>query len=224
MNVMEKFMLAAVDTRNSILYNYGMYSSYGLSGIAIVELIRLGRLDIESDLITVKDASSTGNELLDEVLQAIAAKEKPKKMDHWVASLPYKVKRFDKRVMEKLEDNGALRIEQGRILLLFPSRKYIVTDESERNKTVNACREAILSGNRSPEYETMLILSITAACSFAEKFFSKDELKGLKETFKQLRKGNFFIAGDNDLAKKVAFAVQKAISAAQTAVITTTTS
>lgn len=219
MKVMEMFMLAAVNTKTGGLY-YGSYLGYGLSGIAVIELVRQGRLVLEDQKIIVKDSSSTGDDLLDEVLQAIDSKSAPKKVGSWVTSLPYKVKRFSRRVMERLEDNGFLRIEQSRFLLLFPYRKYIVTNESERDRIVNACREALLNGGKAPGQDIMLILSIAAANYFVGKLFTGEERKGLKETFKQLKKGAYFQMESDDM-RQVVVAVQRAIAAVQAAAAAT---
>lgn len=214
---MEMYMLSAVNTKNRRLYNYGSYLSYGLSGIAVVELIRQGRIAIEDDKLIVKDSSSTRDDLLDKVLQVIADKPAPRKLNSWISLLPYKVKRIDRRVMERLEDNGILRIEQGRFLILFPSRKYIVTNEAERDKIVNVCRDVLFKGDRSPGPEIMLVISVAAASGFIDRFFIKEERKGLKDTFKQLRKGTYFKA-DTDGIKQVVVAIQRAIAATQAAV------
>lgn len=220
MKVMEMFMLAAVNTKTRGLY-YGSYLSYGLSGIAIVELIRQGRLALEDEKLIVKDASTTRDDLLDEVLQVIDAKPAPHKLNSWITLLSYKVKKLNIRVMEKLEDNGILRIEQGRFLILFPSRKYVVTNESERNKIVNACRETLLKGDKAPEPEIMLIISIATASYFINKFFTKEECKDLKKTFKQLRKGTYFET-ESDAMRQVVVAIQRAIAATQAAMTAAT--
>lgn len=207
-------MLAAVNTRNGRLYNHGSYMNYGLSGIAVVELIRQGRLALENGKLIVKDASPTREDILDEVLQVIAAKTPPRKLNNWISLLPFKVKRIYKRVMERLEDNGILRIEEGKLLGLIPSRKYIVTNTFERDKIVNLCREALLKGDRSPGREMALVIAIAAVSGLLGRFFSREELKGLKGSIKQLKKGLYFEAG-SDSMNEAAAAVQKAIAAAQ---------
>lgn len=216
MNVMEMFMLTAVNTKTGGLH-YSTYLNYGLSGIAVIELIRQNRLLLEDGKLIVTNPATTGDNMLDEFLQAIASKPVPLKLNRWISLLPYKVKKQQTRVMERLEDNGILKIEQGRVLIFFPSRKYIVTNESQRDKIVNACRESLLKGNKAPAPEIMLIISIAAANYFISKFFTKDEYKGLKDTFKQLKKGTYFETG-NEGIQEVVIAIQRAIAATQAAV------
>lgn len=216
MKVMEMFMLTAVNTKNRGLYTSGTYLSYGLSGIAVVGLISQGRLSLEDGKLIVKDQSGTGDELMDEVLQVIVDKTVPRKLNTWITLLPYRVKRLMKRVLERLEDNGIVRIDQERFLGLIPYKKYTVTNESERDKIVNACRKALLSGDRAPTPEIMLIISIAAACHVINRFFTTEERKNLKETFKQLKKCTWFESG-GDGTNKVVIAIQRAIAATQAA-------
>lgn len=218
MDVMEAFLLAAIDTRYRSIYNYGTSAGYALSGLAVIELIRRERLALENGRLAVRDASLTGDELLDEALQAIAAKASPKKPDSWITALPYRVKGFVRRVMERLEDDGMIRIDSERFLGLIPYKRYTVTNESARNKIVDAAREVLLSGARTAEYELMLILSVAAACGFVEKIFSREEQKGMRETFKQLKKGTYFET-DGDAVKLVVKAIQQAVSAAQSSAV-----
>lgn len=216
MRIMEMFMLAAVNTANGKLYNYGSYLNYGLSGIAVLELISQGKLALEDGKLMVTDSSPTRDELLDETLQVIADKPAQRKLASWVMLLPYKVKKQDRRVMERLEDNGILRIEHGRLLGLFTSIRYIVTNETERDKIVNACREIMLKGERAPAHEMMLVISMAAATNCIDKFFTKEERRSLKDSVKQVKKGTYFEAGSTGMSEVVS-AIQKAITAAQAA-------
>ena len=216
MRIMEMFMLAAVNTENGKLYNYGSYLNYGLSGIAVVELISQGKLALEDGKLIVTDSSSTRDELLDETLQVVADRPAQRKLASWVMLLPHKIKKQDRRVMERLEDNGILRIEHGRLLGLFPSVRYIVTNETERDRIVNACREILLKGERAPAHDMMLVISMAAATNCIDKFFTKEERRSIKDSVKQVKKGTYFEAGSTGMSEVVS-AIQKAITAAQVA-------
>lgn len=218
MDIMEMFMLTAVDTRHRILYNYGSVLANGLSGIAVIELIRRGRLAFEDRRLIVRDAAPTRDELLDEALQLLSAKT-AKRLESWIVSLPYKIQRFSKRVMERLEDNGMIRIDSERFLGLIPYTRYTVTNESERNRIVNAVRDVLLKGSRTAEREIVLIVSIATACGFVEKYFSREERKGMRETFKQLKKGTYFETADDEAMKQVVKAIQRVLDAVHSATI-----
>ncbi len=213
---MEAFMFASIDSNKGKLLHSRAILIYGAAGIALAELAERGRISIENRRVAIKDASSIGDLLLDELLDVIGKKGSHYRLNSLISSMQYKVKRFGKRLLENLEDNGMVRIEQGRFLGLIPYNRYIVTQVHEHTRLVEELKEIVLSGNRMPEPRKAMLISMLHTCSVLRRRLDSSEYRQAKEVLKQIGKGQFFDSLSND-GRELQKAVKMAITAAQTA-------
>lgn len=216
MNALEIFMFISINPKNGGLFNSRTFIRYGLVGIAIAELFKLGKVNIDGKHLTINNTESTNHEILNDVLQVLSRKTTPQRLDSLVYSVAYKVRGIDRRVFEKLEDNGFLMINQKKFLGLFPYKRYTVTYEAERDKIIKGYKEIILNGDKSPDAESMLLISMTTVCEFSRRFFSKEEKRQAAGALKLIKKGKFFEPSD-DVNARIIKAVQRAIVATQAA-------
>lgn len=214
MDLMEKFVFSSINDKKSRWYVGRTYIRYCLSGIALIQLSRQNKIQIEDKKVSVRDTSSTGNQILDEVLALLAKKTSPIKLNSLISPISYKVKKMDGRVLERLEDNGYLKIEQERFLGIIPYEHYVITHVIERSKLISDLKDIILHDHKTPDADSIALISMANSCGILRKYFSGDERKRVKQRLKLISKGKYFETRDEALYS-VALAVKKAIQASQ---------
>lgn len=216
MNILEAFMFASINEKNgSLLYSRSILT-YGLAGIALVELAGMGRISYDGKRVTAGTASLTGDELLDQILSVLAKKTSVCKTHSLISSISYKVNRFAKRLLERLEDNGFIKIEQSRFLGLIPYDRYIISRTSEHERLIRELKDIVLNTDKRPEPDKALIITILHACGVLRKLFDKNERKQAHYTLKMIGKAEFFETL-GDFGKEVHKAVKAIIAAAHAA-------
>jgi hypothetical protein len=216
MKTIDRFMFIAINQKNCGLYTAITFLRYAIAGIAINQLAEQEKIFIENNKLSVKDTSATGDALLDEILQVLAKKDKPQRLDSSIFSISYKVGRLDRRVLESLEDNGWLRIDQERFLGLFPYKRYVITNETEKENIINSYKETLLNGIKSIDRESMLIISMATVSGFMGKLFLREEKGRIYNALKQIKKGTYFEPKDEIMSDVIA-AVKRTIAATQSA-------
>jgi hypothetical protein len=216
MNTMEAFMLASINEKNGALLNAKSMLTYGLAGIVVYEISNAGRLSFDGKHVALNSSSHTRDVFLDDVIDFMAKTQKAYKTSTLVSRLAYKVKRFARRILEKLEDNGSIKIEQNRFLGLIPYNRYVISRVNEHKKLVNEIKEIIRTGDKKPENQKALLISILSACSILHRLFDREERKQYRNTFKLIRKAAYFETLD-EIGAEVHKAVKTAIAAAQAA-------
>lgn len=216
MNTMESFMLVSINEKSGALLNARSMLTYGLAGIAVYELSKAGRLSFDGRVVTLNSASHTGDLFLDDVIDFMEEKQKSYKASTLIARLAVKVNRFAKRILERLEDNGSIKIEQNRFMGLIPYNRYVVSRVNEHEKLVNEIKEILRTGDKRAEYHQALLISVLSACSVLRRLFDREERKQYRDTFKMIGKAAYFETLD-EIGSEVHKAVKAAIAAAQAA-------
>lgn len=213
---MEAFVLISINEKKGSLLSAGSMLTYGLAGIAEYELLKAGRISFDGKSIMLVSASRTGNIFLDEAIDFLSKKQKPYKVKTLTRRMAGRVRRFTKRVLERLEDNGILRIEQNRFLGLIPYNRYTVTRINEQKKLVNDIREIIRNGDKHPEADKAFLISVLSACDVLKKLFERTERKQLRDSLGMIARADYFETLDG-FGIEVHKAVKAAIAAAQAA-------
>jgi hypothetical protein len=103
---------------------------FALAGSALVRLAATRRIDIDHDgYISVLDASPTGDPITDLLLSALDGAVRRPRAKEWVAGQPGGLVT---RVLERLTETGAIRIENRRVFGVFRTRRWVVVDEARR--------------------------------------------------------------------------------------------
>jgi hypothetical protein len=214
MNKMEAFMFAAINPKTGRLRYSRTYLTYGLAGVALSELHRQGKLDWDGRNVKATAKGSAGEELLDEMMGLIRKKEKPCGLRTLISTVPYRLRRFSGRVLQGLEDNGMLRIEEHRFLGLIPYKSYDITRTTEQGRLVKRLKEIVLSGEKRPDPDLALQISLLAACGSLKGLFEREERAKAHETLKKINKGGYFSTLE-PFEKEVQKTVRKIIAASR---------
>ena len=217
MELMEMFVVAAINQKNGKFYNASTYIKYGIAGLAIIALIQKGRISLEGEKVIVRDGTSTGNRIVDDVFAVINKAKAAKKLGSWIATgIPWGVKGLEKRVIFNLEDSGTIRIDEGRFLGLFPTKRYMVTNEAEKEKITERMKAALLGEPTTVDKDAAILVTLGYSCGFIQKYLSPEEKKAVKVKWKPIVKFTYFDF-ENEAIVKTIKAVTKTITNAKSA-------
>ena len=209
-------MYLSINRDTARMTTHRSFVIYGAAAIALFELLKRGKLKCDGKSVSSVSSASAGYVILDEVNKVIINKGSSYKMRTLISTVPYRVKGFGRRLMEDLEDNGIIRVEQGRFLGLIPYNRYIVTNEGRHEKLINELKNIVITGNRRAEPDIAFLISLLLECGVLKTLFRKEEKRELKEVFRTIGKFSFFENLDTN-ATAVLKAVRDAITAAQAA-------
>ncbi|MCO7274135.1 GOLPH3/VPS74 family protein [Cellulosimicrobium cellulans] len=166
MLILEDYLLLTLDDVTGKAVVDASYREQVAAGALLVELALLGRADLAGDgdggrigRIVVRDASSTGNALLDEALTVVRSREgsKPKALVAPLAKL-----RPASRAIASLAERGVLRREEGRVLGIFPTTRWPAAD-TRHEEGVRADLWRVLVDGGAPDLRTAALVAILAA-------------------------------------------------------------
>jgi hypothetical protein len=207
-------LLLLTDDHTGKLAVSGTEADVALGGALLVELALTERVDVagpnervREGRLVVRDASPTGDELLDEALATVGQKE-GKKPQGVVAPLG---KRIRIRVYERLAERGVLRAEKSRVLGMFPSHRW-PSEDAAHEASVRAGLVTALRDGMTTDARTGALISQLVALNVVHKAVDPDSV-GLS---KREMKANAKRIAEGDWAAK---AVRQAIDSMNAAVI-----
>lgn len=190
---------------------------HALAGGVLLELAMCGRVDVEKgtgvvrgDRVVVADASRTGDSVLDDALSRIVEKSR-RKPDSVVGALR---KGLRARLYEGLADRGILRMEQGRVLGLFPSTRWPAVDSAHERQLRHALHDALVVGVE-PQPRIGAIVSLLYAIKAVPKVVdSREHKRVVQARAKAIAEGAWAAAAVRKAVEAVNAATVAAVAAA----------
>jgi hypothetical protein len=142
-----------------------------LAGAVVIELIRLGRLDlaesgedVKEDRLEVLDAGLTGNPILDERLRLLGDKQGKRLR----GLIPKLAKDLPEQVRDGLAERGVLSKERGRVLGLFPVTRWPAKD-AQHESELRVQLEGVLIQDKEPDQRTGALIALLSAVDAVPK-------------------------------------------------------
>ncbi|ROS26041.1 GPP34 family phosphoprotein [Cellulomonas sp. PhB150] len=130
-----------------------------LAGGLLLELLMTGRVAVAGaghpagkDRVVILDPAPTGDPVLDEAVARLA--EKPRKAKD---ALPRLTKDLRPALLDRLTRNGLLRLEESKILGLFPTRAHLPGDEGYERSLRAAVHDVLVVGRTPTEREVAVV-------------------------------------------------------------------
>jgi len=186
----ELLLIALKDEKGTVVNASALGLPFGLAGATLMELSQCGRVRIENKRLIIADPKPTGQPLWDECLQKIGEKEKPKSVRYWISRFGSR-KTLHNGYLDLLVQKNILKRESKRILWVFSSTRYPMTDSRPETEERNRLRRLVLDeapGNS----QTYMLLSLVRACDLVGEVFSKAEKKEAKKRIEALVKSEAF--------------------------------
>ncbi|MBD2248506.1 MULTISPECIES: GPP34 family phosphoprotein [Nostoc] len=148
---------------------------YGLVGSLLLDLVLQGKLEIDNNNRVIGAITgNTGDEFLDRHLNEVLASSRPRTARFWITRWRRRYRWFQPVVLQNLVDLGVLQRQEQRILGLFPTQRYFLTDESIQREIVQQVREAVLEGIGLDSRMAALI-SLMQASDLTDAVFRPEE-------------------------------------------------
>lgn len=189
LKLIEEIVLIGLDDRKGVFLGTvsGMAPIF-ISAAAIMDLVFTGRIEFIDKKITLKNAQTTGDELLDETLAIIQTWKKPRALQDAIRRISGGVKKLKKRLLESLVDRGVLRREQRRFLFL-PYSVYPASDDYSEMLVKQRIRQVVLEGQPADQ-QTEVLIALMDAGGLMKAVFEKSERPVAKARFKEISKNS----------------------------------
>jgi hypothetical protein len=145
-----------------------------IAGAALAELSLIGRIDTDMESLHLLDATPTGHEALDPILEAIAEDSSDHSAQYWVETLAPSAESILDVALERLAEMNVLQHHDGDFWSTSPtayeSQPY--TSSTEFIKTRIA---KVLFSDEIPEPRDVVIIALVNACDVLRFIFQLDE-------------------------------------------------
>lgn len=186
----ETLLLALRDDRGTAdpFVNLGL----GLGAAILAELLLQERVVVDTErkkqFLRLVDGSDTGDDILDEALELLAAAKRRAQLATWVQKFSA-LKQLMHRTAESLCDRGVLKLEEGRVLWLFKRRIYPELDGRVEKEILERLRKAIFTQSSDVTARTVVLASISHSTGLLRANFDKRKLKNRQHRLEKLIKG-----------------------------------
>lgn len=173
----EEILLLALDEKTGKLHpmpERGL--DFALAGGLLMELAFRNQIDTDITRLIVVDRSSTGDELLDEVLELLPEDDPNLTIQKGLSRVALKADALRKKLFAGLVEKKILRQEEHRFLWVLNERRYPVVDDRQEQEVRSRIREVIIEGT-IPDPRDVAIICLMNACDLGHTMFSSDELE-----------------------------------------------
>jgi hypothetical protein len=161
----ENLLLLVTDEASGRLSVPGSQLDLGLGGANLVELTVMGRVDLSGEKdagkagrLVVRDSSPAGDEVLDAALRIVLA-HAGRRPSAVIRPLSRNLRRT---LYERLAANGAVRAERGRVLGVFPVRRWPAQDAGQQAEVRRLVTQALVQ-QAAPDDRTAALIALVHA-------------------------------------------------------------
>ncbi|MFH1942080.1 MAG: GPP34 family phosphoprotein [bacterium] len=187
----EEILLLALRDEEGTVASGTMYQ-YAIGGAVLAELLLQKRIGIEElrkkKLVNVLSSTPVGDPLMDECLEKVSRAKRRASLQTWVSRFAG-MKKLKHRVAEQLCRRGILRVEEGKVLLIFSRKVYPEIDPEPEKKLIERLRQAIFTDAKDVDPRTVVLLSLAKSADLLKVTFDKKMLKDRKERIEQIING-----------------------------------
>ena len=211
LNLAEKLLLLSyVEDKGRISYRASGTIQYIFTAVSLLELCMSKKLRIEGRKVILLDMSSTGDEILDEMLSKINEKYDPKSPTYWITALSHGLM---KKLQNRLIDKGIFWEDYVSMLFIFTRLSYKLADSRGLRQLHDRVREVLLSDKEMFTSEDIIIAVMLKNSGLLPLHLDNNEMKKCKDRLKG------FIKDENLLEKRLGNELAGAYKAVNKALI-----
>ena len=206
----EEIMLLAMRDEEGTIASGTMYQ-YAIGAAVLAELLLNQSIAVDQSgkrkLVDLVSSTPLGEPLLDHCLEKITTAKRRATLQTWVSRFAG-VKNLKHRVAQRLCQQGILRADEDKVLLIFTRKIYPEVNPEPERKLIERLRQAIFTDASDIDPRTVVLLSLANSAGILRVVFDKKMLKARKARIERIVNGE--ITGK---------AAQEAIQAMQAAVM-----
>ena len=219
----EELLLLVTDAASGRLSVPMAQVDAGLGGANLLELTLLNKVGLSGEVgegkpgrVIVCDPSPAGDQVLDTALAMVLAHQ-GKKPSAVIRPLSKNLRRT---LYQRLAGSGVLRAEQGRILGVFPARRWPAQDAGRQGRVRQLVTQALVQ-QTAPDNRTAALIALLHTLRCAHKIVDprRNELskRQLRARAEEIAGGNWAPEADRKTIDTVIAAVRAAVKAAAAA-------
>jgi hypothetical protein len=207
LNLIEEFLLIALDDDKGKFVIDSTYLSHGLAGAILLEMALREKIDISGETVKLINDSYEVEMVINKVVDQIKAAPQ-RKVKKWIELLARQANELKKETLLRLENKGILRKEEHKILWVIPNNKYPTSNITPENKVRQRLDDVLMNGAQSETRDIMLLTLIDVSDLTKEAFRNMEDYAEVKEKIK---------AVTHDM--KISQAINKSIREIQAAIM-----
>jgi len=183
----EEVLLLALDDKTGRLHPLPERAlEFALAGAVLAELVSAKRITTDAVKLTVKDASPTGDAVLDAALSFLPRDEPTMTLQKALARLALKADKFKPLLYANLVQKGILQQQDKKFLWALRERRYPVIDDREEREARTRIRDIVLNPTAMPSPQDVVLIGLMDACDLDGFIFTPEELERSAERIKEI--------------------------------------
>ena len=186
LTLLEEVVLLAVDDKSGELTSAReCWTEYALAAAVLFDLALAGKLDTDTEEVTIVNRDPTGVAFLDRLLDLMAQKPELKSVQQWIEELVRRREDLEGEALASLMQRGILRHETTRKLWIINVERFPLVNVLEQEFVKRRLERAILNDAIPPTRDIMLV-SLAEACGLLEHVLSTGALTLRRERIETL--------------------------------------
>jgi len=218
LNLVDKFILLALDDDKGTFAREPFALTYGLAGVILLELSLREYIHVIDKKVVLRSHKRIGDPFLDTYLERLTKSKKNRSLSYWIQTFGNKERSIKKEILDKLIRKGILSKREEKFLWVFNNDKFPTVNSKPENALRKRLFE-ILEQYGTPEVDELMLISLIDTCKLNSFVYGKERAKENKDRIKSVLKEAERSSLINDTLKEV----QKTILAMIVVLITTTT-
>jgi golgi phosphoprotein 3 len=176
LTLLEEVVLLAVDEQSGeVTSARECWTEYALAAAVLFDLALAGKIDTDTEEITVVDNGPTRTALLDDVLAALAAQPELTTVQQWIEELGRRRDDLEGEALRSLTQRGVVRHEKTRRLWIIDVERFPLVDAGEQQFVKRRLERAVLT-DEIPAPRDIMLVSLVEACGLLGQFFDEKAL------------------------------------------------
>lgn len=169
LNLIEKFLLIALDDDEGIFIADVNHLHYGIAGALLIEMALAGKIELREDKLVLRGKKDHAHPMVNKAITAFE-NEPDRKVGFWIDAFKSNGREIKNQTINGLIKKGILRREKGKILWVIPYEKY-PTENPVPENAVRAKIEDIIMEKAKPTSNDLMLLSLIDVCRLTREAF-----------------------------------------------------
>lgn len=219
LNLLEKYLLIALDDDKGSFVNDSLHLHYGFAGAILLELATREKIEVRGEKIHLREKTTEVEVALNKAIDLLDV-ENEMTSKECIKKIANKASELKNDTLQRLINKGVLEKKEGKILWIIPNNKYPTQNLLPENKVRERLNDVVLRGGKPEAVDIMLLSLIQVAGLTKEAFREHKNTKEIAKKIAQMTSDMKLSQIINSSIREIQAAIMIAIMSA--AVVTTT--
>jgi len=206
-NISKSYLLMALNEEKGICYSRG-FESLGFAGALLMDLYLQGKITTIKGIVEIADSSSTGDEILDQILEIIKNSEKNRSLMSWIDRISQKYD-FYYLFFDLMERQGILKSD---IVPELKTKLYSLQKPKIKSELLDKIHN-VVDSDEEPSINTICLLVLLEESKLIKVYFPRDFRKKLRNRIKVLFRSELLDSSKREMILGIRKEIVKVIGA-----------